>query len=436
MSIDIQQVFGKDLGRAKNYRIPSMILTKSGTIVAAVDERWYGGGDNPNLIGKVVRRSADNGKTWSDVIVAKEEVGKSKMTSSASIDPCLIYDKQNNIIVMIYTHTPAGVGILRASKGLGVDKDGNRLVYNGKQVGTVKDNKIFVDNIDQGVMVDNIGNVCKDGKDIGNIYERDGMYKEKNTFFLYMQKSYDEGLTWTEPVCLNNQVKEKYMSFIGVGPGAGVVIQNGKYKGRYVCPIYYNTASGTILMLSNAVIYSDDQGETWHRGISPNHNRKVLFYRVNEKLVLPTDMITESQLIELPNGDLKFFMRNHNPKKRILTAISKDGGNSWHDIKYQEQLPHCICQCSVINAVDKDKPCTIFLNGADTQARKNGVIRLSYDYGENFEYSRQLIDGEFVYSSMVQMPNNEIGVLFEGSTKHESVDFTSVSIDWIKGDID
>ncbi len=429
------QIFSKELGRAENYRVPSIITTKNGVVVACCDERWYGGGDNPNLIGKVVRRSFDSGRTWQEVIVVKEEVGKSKLTSSASIDACMLYDEQNGGIFMIYTHTPAGVGILASSKGIGETKEGYRLVYDGKREGYVKGGKIFVNGVSEGVKVDEKGNVTKDLESLGNIYERDGKYKEKDTFFLYIQSSFDDGATWSEPICLNNQVKEKYMSFIGAGPGTGIVVKKGKYKGRYIFPIYYNTADKGILMLSNAVIYSDDQGKTWHRGKSPNDKRKVLFYRVNEKFVLPSDMITESQVIELPSGDLKLFMRNHNPKRRILTAVSRDGGESWQDIKYQNELTHCICQCSVINVMDEGKEATVFLNAADTKARKNGVIRLSYDYGETFPYSRVLSDGEFVYSSMTEMQGGEIGVLYEGSTKHEAIEFEVVSTKWIKGEI-
>lgn len=427
------QIFSKELNRAGNYRVPSIVTTKNGVVVACCDERWYGGGDNPNLIGKVVRRSFDSGKTWQDVIVVKEEVGKAKMTSSSSIDACMLYDEETNGIFMIYTHTPAGVGILASSKGIGETKEGYRLVYDGKKEGYVKDGEVIMDG-EVVAKVDEKGNVTCGEENLGNIYERDGKYKEKNTFFLYIQSSFDDGATWSEPVCLNNQVKEKYMSFIGAGPGTGIVIKNGKYKGRYIFPIYYNTAGGRILMLSNAVIYSDDQGKTWHRGKSPNDKRKVLFYKVNEKFVMPNDMITESQVIELPNSDLKIFMRNHNPKRRILTAISCDGGESWQDVKYQEQLTHCICQCSVINVKDEKGEATVFLNAADTKARKNGVVRLSYDYGETFPYSRVLTEGEFVYSSMTMMPNGEIGVLYEGSTMHEAIEFTTITTKWIKGE--
>ena len=35
------QVFGNATGRANNYRIPSVVTTKHGTIVACADERFF-----------------------------------------------------------------------------------------------------------------------------------------------------------------------------------------------------------------------------------------------------------------------------------------------------------------------------------------------------------------------------------------------------------
>ena len=78
MELDAIQLFSQETCGEGNYRIPAMVVTKSGTIIAAADERIYGGGDNPNRIDKIVRVSKDNGKTWSEKIVVVKEVGKSK----------------------------------------------------------------------------------------------------------------------------------------------------------------------------------------------------------------------------------------------------------------------------------------------------------------------------------------------------------------------
>ena len=78
-------VFGPGTGGPSDYyRIPSMITTKNGVVVACADARFYTGSDNPNRIDKVVRRSLDSGETWSEYILAVEEYGKEKNSSSAA----------------------------------------------------------------------------------------------------------------------------------------------------------------------------------------------------------------------------------------------------------------------------------------------------------------------------------------------------------------
>ncbi|MBO7177855.1 MAG: exo-alpha-sialidase, partial [Clostridia bacterium] len=58
------KVFSKETGNANNYRIPSIVRTNDGSLVASADERYFTGMDNPNRIEKVVRVSGDNGLTW------------------------------------------------------------------------------------------------------------------------------------------------------------------------------------------------------------------------------------------------------------------------------------------------------------------------------------------------------------------------------------
>ena len=126
------------------------------------------------------------------------------------------------------------------------------------------------------------------------------------------------------------------------------------------------------------------------------------------------------------------FLRNHSSKRLIATAVSIDGGDTWTDYKYHPQLTQCICQCSVITGEENGKPVTVFLNAADKKIRHNGVIRLSYDYGETFEYSKLIKEGEFVYSSMVWLGDGKVGVLYEENMQHEEIKFAIITLDEIK----
>ena len=314
-------VFSRASGSAGNYRIPAIIKTKKGTLIACADERYFTGADNPNRIDKVIRRSVDNGETWQEQIVAVKEYGESKQYASAAIDASLLYDLDSDTIFMLYLHTPASGGILTSEKGKGFDRLGRKIVKVNKSAAYIDSNNriISAEGVDTGYTFDGKAMVYKDGEEIGDIYSGKCPVKEWGSCFLFISKSTDDGITWSEPECLNIQVKEDYMSFIGACPGIGVKIKNGKFAGRLVFPIYFNTLRRG-LSLSSCVIYSDDNGNTWKRGKSPNDGRYNFIFKLSSRFVGDMDMITESQVIELPNGDLRMFMRNHHPKR--LIAIS------------------------------------------------------------------------------------------------------------------
>ena len=425
-------LFSKQRGDAGNYRIPSVIRTGSGIIVACADSRYFSASDNPNRIDKVICRSFDDGKTWSGITTVVKEEGESMRLSSAAIDPCLVYDDETGKLFMLYSHTPAGIGILNSRRGTGFDDKGRLIVENGKKRYFLGDDKILYDGIAATDMtVAKNGDVVKEGKKIGNIKTSEGGFSEYRTSYMYICESADDGATWSEPVCISSQIKEDYMCFIGCGPGVGIRIKTGAHKGRLVVPIYF-TPRVWPLMECTACIYSDDHGKTWKRGGAAGENRKRLgLFKVGHKFIADGERTSESQIIELPGGALRVFVRNHASCRKVAIADSTDGGESWHDYRHID-VPQCICQISAINVKDGDKEATLLLNAADKKKRMNGVIRLSYDYGETFPYALQIKDGEFVYSSMCQANDGTICVLYEGSTQHETVDYLTLTVDDIK----
>ncbi|TXE09103.1 exo-alpha-sialidase [Gelidibacter salicanalis] len=83
------------------YRIPAIITAPNGDVIAAIDERVPGCGDLKwsKDINIIVRRSADNGKTWSAIEMAVDF----PYGQSAS-DPSLIVDHVTNDIFMFYNY--------------------------------------------------------------------------------------------------------------------------------------------------------------------------------------------------------------------------------------------------------------------------------------------------------------------------------------------
>lgn len=431
--MEFQTIFGPEIkGPSKYYRIPSLITAKDGVLIACADARYCSGMDNPNRIDKVIRRSFDCGKTWTEMTVAVKEHGTKQMKSSAAIDPVMVYSEKAGRILLIYSHTPAGIGIRNSKKSRGEDEDGNKYINGRFAKYILKEKKLYKKNgAETPYTVDESGSVKKNGKICGNIYTG-GRFKEESTSYLMMVSSEDNGETWSAPRSLNRMVKKDYMSFIGPGPGCGIEIKNGKYAGRIVVPVYFGTRTFP-LRLSCTVIYSDDGGESWKMGETPNNTRTIDGKRANCMTIKAKDMLTESQLIEQEGGRLKYFMRNHDGKHCAAVAYSDNGGERWYDYRLDDRLPQPICQMSVIKLRGTEKPSVVFINPADRQKRRNGTVRLSEDDGETFAWSRQLKEGDFVYSAAAQMQNGRIGVLFEPNTECREIKFASFSVDWIKG---
>lgn len=81
------------------YRIPAMVTAPNGDVIAAIDERVPNCGDLKwsKDINIIIRRSADNGKTWSNI----ETVVDFPYGQSAS-DPSMIVDSVTNEIFLFY----------------------------------------------------------------------------------------------------------------------------------------------------------------------------------------------------------------------------------------------------------------------------------------------------------------------------------------------
>jgi sialidase-1 len=83
------------------YRIPALATAPNGDIIAAIDERVPSCGDLKwsKDINIVIRRSADNGKTWSKI----EKIVDFPLGQSAS-DPSMIVDAITNEIFLFYNY--------------------------------------------------------------------------------------------------------------------------------------------------------------------------------------------------------------------------------------------------------------------------------------------------------------------------------------------
>lgn len=430
-------VFDRGLEGSVSYRIPSVVRTPNGVLVAGADQRTAIANDSPNHINFVVRRSLDDGRTWGPLQVVVRSAGAG--TSGASvIDSGLVVDEDAGRVVAVIDHFPGGIGQPNNDVGTGMTDAGELVLHDasGQEYVLRGDGSVTTaDGEATDYRVDPDGWVTHDGRPAGNIHLRAGEDPAESlltarTCFLQVLTSDDDGLTWDGPVDINHQVKEPWMRFLGTGPGSGIQLRHGKWKGRLVVPVYYE--GDVPKRVSAAVIYSDDHGRSWTRGASPNDGRPFKGHVLHSRTVDDDEAsLHESTVVERRDGSLLLLMRNQHPSGRVLVSRSLDGGATWGPVEPHAQLPEIFCQPNAVR-LDPDTDDVVFANATQLLPfRGAGVLRLSHDGGENWALSRTVNPGHHVYQSMTPLTDGGIGLLWEH--EWQGLFFTRIPAGWFAG---
>lgn len=103
-------VAGQD--NVHEYRIPGIVTSNAGTLIAFCDARMRKEGDPPNDIDMVMKRSVDGGKTWSPLRTLVDN------GLGAAADSCGFVDRQTGTIWIFSVYAPEGVGSYNAADGI------------------------------------------------------------------------------------------------------------------------------------------------------------------------------------------------------------------------------------------------------------------------------------------------------------------------------
>jgi len=220
---------------------------------------------------------------------------------------------------------------------------------------------------------------------------------------VWYKTSIDEGRTWSEAVNITSQVKRSDWRAYANTPGHAIQLAKGKYRGRIFVPINYSKGDPQrdFTDYMAAGFYSDDHGKTFHVagdiGIAGSN---------------------EATAAETGDGDILFNARNQRgDQKYRITARSSDGGETWKDAGFDQNLPDPVCQGSLLQIKGK---ALAFANDADQKDRNNLTLRISYDNGSTWKKSF-LVEGVSdpkgrdvsAYSDIVVLDSKTIGVLYE-----------------------
>ena len=468
---ELQQIFHKNDGTGANYyRIPALLTLKSGTVISAADARFGGTHDSPNNIDIAVARSEDGGKNWSkpelpfhyedyEDNTLEIPVGtQTRVNQSASfIDPVLLQDEETERVFLISDAMAAGYGSpqavtesgykeIQGKKYLKLQKAGetdynytvreNGVIYNDTtnqptEYSLNSNFEILKDNVLQTVKqkssrfdpTNGSGQLVTDetDKDVPmNIMYADAVFKALPTTWLYMKYSDDDGKTWSDPILLNGMVKAEDSRVLVTGPGRGMQIKNGEYKGRLIVPVYDTAQSG--------IIYSDDHGATWNYAKGPSTKKAAM---------------SESQIVEMPDGTLRVYARSTGSK--IAEAVSLDGGKTWTEAAYVPGMtqPGWGSQLSVIRygGLIEGKPALIMSTPAGVgNYRRDGRVKIGlitdtgkegsekYKIDWTYDYSVDSKNAGFAYSCLSELPNHQIGLMYEKYDSYNPAELHSQDI--------
>lgn len=323
---------------SKFYRIPGLARTRKGTLLAVYDIRYNHSGDLPANIDVGVSRSSDGGRTWSDVEIAMDD---------AKIDPSL-----------------------GATKGVGdpailVDEKTGRV-----WVAALWSHKHSIWGSKSG---DNSPEACGQ---------------------LVLACSDDDGRTWSKPVNITEQTKNKDWRILFNGPGSGICMKDG----TLVFAAQYWDEKGVPW---STIVYSRDQGKTWHCGTGVNQQT------------------TEAQVIELKDGSIMINARCNWGGSRIV-GVTKDLGKTWekHPTSRTAQLKEPVCQGSLlaVDAVPGAGRVVLFSNPNTTSGRSHMTLKASTDDAASWPEDKWLLyDARdcWGYSCLAPVDKNHIGVLYE-----------------------
>jgi sialidase-1 len=93
------------------YRIPALVQTKSGTLIAIADARRDSAGDLPGHITLVMRRSFDDGVSWTAAKTVRSP------SEGGVGDASLLLDKKTGRVWCFFAYGPPGIGFMNSHAG-------------------------------------------------------------------------------------------------------------------------------------------------------------------------------------------------------------------------------------------------------------------------------------------------------------------------------
>ena len=106
------EIFHQGDDGVNTYRIPALVETAHGVLIAVADARHDNAKDLPNRISLVMRRSFNDGKDWEPIRTIQE------VREGGVGDASLLLDRSNGRVWCFFNYGPPGIGFRNAKPGM------------------------------------------------------------------------------------------------------------------------------------------------------------------------------------------------------------------------------------------------------------------------------------------------------------------------------
>ncbi|MFD5566700.1 sialidase family protein [Streptomyces cadmiisoli] len=324
-----------------SYRIPAVVRTAAGTLLAFCEGRVDSGRDW-GRIDIVLKRSTDGGRSWGPLRVAASNGG-----GLAGNPAPVVLDTGRVLLVQVRSAASAA----------------EHLIVRGE------------------------------------VSEADGRR-------VWVQHSDDDGLTWSEPREITEQVKEPGWRWYATTPGHGIQLGTGRVvvPGNHTLPPAGTDVGDEAKYNGGHCLLSDDRGESWYLGYLDQNTDGYI-------------NANETTAAELPDGSVYFNTRNDSPSPgNRADARSEDGGRTLVvPFRPQAGLAGPVCQGSLLHLGDPDV--LLFSGPAFPTGRALMTVRSSTDDGATWRDAHTVDGLPAAYSDLVRVDDGTVGLL------HETGDF-------------
>lgn len=328
-----QQLYAHTSADSPYWRIPAICTLDDGTLLAVNDRRKNNEGDLPQDIDILCRRSTDNGLTWSAPIPIALGTGYKQGYG----DPALL--------------------------------------------------------------------VCNNGDVLCAYAGHNGLWQstESDPIRSYIARSTDGGITWQPPQDITSLLwgsqaeKGQCKNYKGAffASGNGLRLQRGNHAGRLMFVSAMVRKSTSQNVLDNFVVYSDDDGISWH---------------VSNTAFRGGD---EAKVVELVDGRVLMSIRQHGARGYNVSA---DGGENWGTQGTWPEMTANGCNGDLLrlSATDQGGERNILLHSLPNSMNREQVsLFISYDEGATWTFAKTLFSGPSAYSSLTLQHNGTIGAYLE-----------------------